>query len=374
MTKWAEQCSLEIPSQGVILSICGARNADGRLEIFARTGDYKIWGAYQLEPNGNRWSAWSDMGTQAQAIAVSANADGRLLLLANSGFDVLSSEQRTPNGFDGWTPWKSHGYATGDGWNRSPAILSRDESGKLYAFGRFADKQISYIKQRAKNNGWETYWVTEDDPAANWGANVTPTVVGWSPQGLMGIFNYVSPGELRYKWQSAIGEGFEDAWHTIYCNAGQMLGPPVAFMDKFHTLYLFALDMAGQLWVTHNSPDAIDAWDQWRVKQRGTASPTPEGGLFPSMDAPTVARDWKGDWLVFVCGDAAVWALGQNEGAWSKVTDGNGWMGCVLPNLDGGLSVFMRGNAVTCYRQNTAGEISFPSPLPPSIRPHPMAT
>ena len=40
--------------------ICG-RNADGRLEVFARGTDNALWHIWQTAPN-NGWSGWASLG------------------------------------------------------------------------------------------------------------------------------------------------------------------------------------------------------------------------------------------------------------------------------------------------------------------------
>ena len=60
------------------------RNADGRLEIFARGGDGAVWHNWHTAPN-NGWSGWYSLGGWIDLLEVGPNADGRLEVFARGG-------------------------------------------------------------------------------------------------------------------------------------------------------------------------------------------------------------------------------------------------------------------------------------------------
>ncbi len=68
---------------GVILGAPAvARNADGRLEVFARGTDGAIWHRWQISPSGG-WSDWNSLGgVLTTEPVVAQNVDGRLQLFA----------------------------------------------------------------------------------------------------------------------------------------------------------------------------------------------------------------------------------------------------------------------------------------------------
>ena len=85
------------------------RNADGRLEVFARDGNGIIWHKWQTGPN-NGWSEqWSSLGSIGPVIgglAISPNADGRLEVFVVSNGAVWHKWQTGPN--NGWSEqWSS---------------------------------------------------------------------------------------------------------------------------------------------------------------------------------------------------------------------------------------------------------------------------
>ncbi|WP_053227714.1 C1 family peptidase, partial [Solirubrobacter soli] len=85
-----------------------ARNADGRLEAFARGTDNALWHKWQVTPNGG-WSGWaSEGGVLTSNIPVARNADGRLEAFVRGTDGALWHKwQVSPGG--GWSGWASEG-------------------------------------------------------------------------------------------------------------------------------------------------------------------------------------------------------------------------------------------------------------------------
>ena len=83
------------------------RNADGRLEIFARGGDGAVWHMWQTAPN-NGWSGWYSLGGWIDLLKVSSNDDGRMEIFARGGDGaVWHMWQTAPS--NGWSGWNSLG-------------------------------------------------------------------------------------------------------------------------------------------------------------------------------------------------------------------------------------------------------------------------
>ncbi|MFE2751514.1 hypothetical protein ACFXGA_05870, partial [Actinosynnema sp. NPDC059335] len=65
------------------------RNADGRIEVFARGGDGALWHIWQTAPN-NGWSGWQSLGGYITSPpVVMNNADGRLEVFVVGGDNAL---------------------------------------------------------------------------------------------------------------------------------------------------------------------------------------------------------------------------------------------------------------------------------------------
>ncbi len=83
------------------------RNADGRLEIFARGGDGAVWHMWQTAPS-NGWSGWYSLGGWIDLLKVASNDDGRMEVFARGGdAAVWHMWQTAPS--NGWSGWYSLG-------------------------------------------------------------------------------------------------------------------------------------------------------------------------------------------------------------------------------------------------------------------------
>ena len=83
-------------------NIAVARNADGRLEIFAKGTDGAVWHQWQTAPN-SPFSGWASLGGVITSdIAVGQNADGRLeAFVRGTDNAVWHRWQTAPN--NGWS-------------------------------------------------------------------------------------------------------------------------------------------------------------------------------------------------------------------------------------------------------------------------------
>jgi hypothetical protein len=128
---WGPWSSLGQPGGHDCGILAVARNQDGRLEFFAVASDGMVWHRWQRRAGG--WAAWSLLGDHASGfafVAARANADGRLVLVAQwAGRVLLQREQIAPN--SGWLPWWDLGDQRSPLW--SPT-LATNEDGRLELF------------------------------------------------------------------------------------------------------------------------------------------------------------------------------------------------------------------------------------------------
>jgi ABC-type polysaccharide/polyol phosphate transport system ATPase subunit/acylphosphatase len=113
-----------------------ARNADGRLEVFARGTDNALWHIRQTSPN-NGWSGWSSLGRALTTDPVVArNADGRLEVFVRGTDTALwHIWQTSPN--NGWSDWNFlKGVLT------SKPVVARNADGRLEVFMRGTDNAL----------------------------------------------------------------------------------------------------------------------------------------------------------------------------------------------------------------------------------------
>ena len=109
------------------------RNADGRLEVFARGTDNALYHIWQTAPN-NGWSDWGGLGGILVADpAVGQNADGRLEVFARGTDNALYHIWQTaPN--NGWSDWGGLG-----GILVADPAVGQNADGRLEAFGTGTD-------------------------------------------------------------------------------------------------------------------------------------------------------------------------------------------------------------------------------------------
>jgi hypothetical protein len=82
-----------------------ARNADGRLEVFVRGGDDRIYHQWQTVPSSTSFGGWAHLGAWGVTdLAAGRHPDGKLVLfeLGQNGY-VYFAQQVQPNG--GWGGW-----------------------------------------------------------------------------------------------------------------------------------------------------------------------------------------------------------------------------------------------------------------------------
>ena len=80
-----------------------ARNRDGRLELFGLAGDGDVWRLAQNEANGSWWAEWERVGEGPAGgvngdLIVASNQDGRLELFARSGDGSVHRRRQTSPG------------------------------------------------------------------------------------------------------------------------------------------------------------------------------------------------------------------------------------------------------------------------------------
>ncbi len=113
---WGVPISLGRPGAGLYPAVTVSKNADGRLQIFARGIDNTIMTAFQTAPNGG-WSPWTSLGNphtgmsagQVGTPAVAINADGRMQVFVKDGAGGISTRTQSAANDATWSAWASLG-------------------------------------------------------------------------------------------------------------------------------------------------------------------------------------------------------------------------------------------------------------------------
>src|SRR5207253_4900724 len=81
---------------GFVRQITAAKEADGRVEVFAVGSDNSVW--HITQATSGTWGGWQALGGWARQIGVAANADGHLEVFAvGADFALWHRGQAAPN-------------------------------------------------------------------------------------------------------------------------------------------------------------------------------------------------------------------------------------------------------------------------------------
>lgn len=155
-----------------------ATNPDGRRELFTTAGDGGVWHSWEWCP-GCGWSAWEPLGLPgggpaAGSPAVAANADGRLEVFVRSG-GVLWHSWQWCGGGCGWSAWAPASDVS-SGAVQTDAGVGLNADGRLEVFAGIGDV-LHHSWQECPGCGWSP-WVPVDG---------SPSVVSQHPMFVSGI-------------------------------------------------------------------------------------------------------------------------------------------------------------------------------------------
>ncbi|HEX2568768.1 MAG TPA: GH25 family lysozyme [Polyangia bacterium] len=310
-----------------------ARNADGRLEVFARGTGGDMVTTFQTAPNGG-WSGWYSLGgSLAGNPAVGQNQDGRLEAFVRwTNNDIMHSYQASPNGSFG--AWSSLGaYVTAD------PVVGRNADGRQEIFVTGTDGYLYHNYQVVPNGGWSG-WLALGGLIA--GGLDDPRVTNTPDGGLVVFARGRSDGATYYTAQRS-------GWGTWTLLGGVIQSAPAPGRNADGRLEVFGRGTDGALY--HNYETSVGGgWSGWSSLG---------GGVYD----PVVGRDSDGRMEVFL--------RGTNGGLYriAQVAPSSGWGGYVFMggnfnqapgvgnNLDGRLEVFVHGtdNAVAHAYQVSPG-------------------
>jgi hypothetical protein len=141
--RWSKWSSLGRPAIDAELVGLPAVGLDprGRMHVFARAADGKLWQARQNRVGG-RWSRWTSLASSVAGDPVTArDATGALqVFIPIAGGRILVNRQTGPGG--PWAGWRSLGQPAGETGFIDRTTVLRDVAGRLEAFVLTADGSI----------------------------------------------------------------------------------------------------------------------------------------------------------------------------------------------------------------------------------------
>jgi hypothetical protein len=232
-----------------------ARNADGRLEVFACTSDNALWHIWQTAPS-NGWSGWQSLGGQVVGAPIAIeNADGRIeVFVRGTDAQLWHIWQTAPNG--NWSGWASLG-----GYMLSTPVAVRNADGKLEVFA------TSYL------NGWplaHIWQISPNGPWSGWAADLpvdqpyeTPAVALNADSRLEVFGNGWWLGPLRHQWQTWPDRAWS-VWNTASDGylGGINTSAPVVAQNADGRIEVFCRGSDFQLYhIWQTAPN--NGWSEW---------------------------------------------------------------------------------------------------------------
>ncbi|MDQ0984309.1 hypothetical protein [Streptomyces sp. V2I9] len=204
-------------------------NTDGRLELFVRGADNRIWHRVQKAPNGSTWSAWEALpGTWAGNPTAAVSGNGRISVFARKADGRLRvTAQKRPSTPDtslpaaNWAAWKEIG--TGHTGNVTVALNNRKKGTFLQVFGNRGGNGLWTVTQSepgtAKNptGTWATGKAQRIGPAVPG----RPVVIAHSDSRLA-VHGVNADGYVAYRTQTA--SSTQDAPNGIWAAGWKPLG------------------------------------------------------------------------------------------------------------------------------------------------------
>ncbi|HEY1954730.1 MAG TPA: glycoside hydrolase domain-containing protein [Polyangiaceae bacterium] len=316
-----------------------ARNADGRLEVFARGGDDSLWHRVQTSPGGG-WDAWSDLGGKLTADPVVAeNADGRLEVFYRGTDGALWHLSQTSAGGSQWTGhgglggtlgqanitvarnadgrlevfarddknalahlWQKTAGGSYSGWDglggdlTSDIVVGTNEDGRLEAFYRGTDFAVWHVFQKSPGGGWSGH--------ASLGGYVDPSLaITRNADGRLELFVRGTNAHVYHMWQKQPNAAWS-AWDDL---GGDITSDITTTQDEDGRLEIFARGTDDGIWHDYQK-SAGGAWAGWA--SLGGKS-TSDIGAFANSDGRLEAF-YRGT-------DKALWHLWQKaaNAGWS---------------------------------------------------------
>ncbi|MGE3271534.1 MAG: hypothetical protein AB7P40_22480, partial [Chloroflexota bacterium] len=269
-----------------------ARNADGRMELFARGTDRALIHTWQLAPNTGWAHEWDSLGGSLRSVpAVARNADGRLEVFALSGplnadpSSISHIFQTAPN--NGWSGWMTLGVVGAQ--PMTAPVVARNQDGRLEVFsimtveeqepstGDFSiHADLLHNFQNAPGAGfvgWQSLRRPDKDipglandklfrPGSE---SVFPQFdVGRNADGRLEAFAVTSGGRLWHTWQMEPNSRRPwSPWAPLESPPGGLDKPPVVVRNAVGSLEVFSRGPDGRVWhIAQGGP--INGWTSWR--------------------------------------------------------------------------------------------------------------
>jgi hypothetical protein len=234
-----------LPATGLtglqVLAHASVRDADGRLEVYARAVGDGLHSRTQGYPGGPFLPAWTSLGVKVTSPpAAILDAADRLTLFARSKDGQLWCTRKTQPGGDRLGGWVSMA-----GWIDAPTV-SRDDDGKITVCGIGADSHVWATTQRNPGSGQWLPWVRVGGRVGSRPSLAGSTLFVRSPEGATEIHT-LGPG----------------GWAHVTTLGGSIEGSPAGATMANGRLTVFARGSNQGIWqAVEQGPGSWSPWQQ----------------------------------------------------------------------------------------------------------------
>ena len=295
-------------------------NADGRLEVFARGSDNRIYDNWQKTPGEGLWNGFTQLGSIdvfASGPSVVRKPDGHLhVFVRGLQNDLWHIFQQELNG--GWSDWESLGGKLAG----TPVPAIREDGMRIIVFSTGSNGKLWYIEQKTGGSGW-----TESTEHLG-GELVGSPVACSNADGRLVVFAAFDDNQLRFRAQDVTNfNSWDNDWTSL---TGPVTATPAAILNLDLSMQIIIPGVGGELGSSEQATagDVLD-WNS-----------VPFDGI--AVGAPVISRnghvlpDADGRLEAFHIG-----LTGELYHKWQTAPDGgwSGWVSLGLSNLQPGLCV-----------------------------------
>lgn len=223
-----------------------ARDARGRLLVFAvGTDGHLRWRRQRSSASVLQWDSWQDLGALSGLYAVSAQADGRLVVAASRDCGIQWTVQTADLAWEKWRDLEGEGYGM--------RALTTDSKGRLVLFAKGPEDEAMARTQSGPNSSaWEA-WQSLGEPYAN------GLVVGTSADGRIEVFGLDAKCALFHSSQTS-----DAAWSDWQPLAGIDITRLAVGRDRDGRIEVFARNKDGKwMYRMQREPGKSAIWDGW---------------------------------------------------------------------------------------------------------------
>jgi hypothetical protein len=279
------------PLSGNVTSLAVAPLPDGRLQLWAGTGQglFTTW-KLTTDPNAD-WSGWADAGPlpgNVTCLAVAPLPDGRLQLWAGTGQGLFTTWKLTSDPNADWSGWADAGPLPGNVTSLAVAPLP---DGRLQLWA-------------GTGQGLFTTWKLTTDPNADWSGwadagplsgNVTSLAVARLPDGRQQLWAGTGQG-LFTTWKLTSDPNADwSAWSDFLAEVGPLSGSVTSLAvapleDGRLQLWAGTEQKFFSTWKVSTDPNADwSGWSDFSAEVEGTVEATLTGTVsfsIPGLNNP----------------------------------------------------------------------------------------